>query len=572
MYKCSYKGILIAAVAATLTGCATVSYLAGIDTFWGDPLPVTKQGKAYALYLTGVIHERQGDMEKAADAWNGVIKLDEQALVPRLRLIGMRVRQNNNDQALALCKQTLRQFPNNAELWIVFGELNHQQGDIETAIAAFTKAIELKPEDLTGYGALVELQESTNDLVAAIDIYERLIERSPKSAALYYQLGINLAQIHDTENARKNFEKVLEMEPRITRARYFLALTLFESGAYEQCAEELKTYLLERPYDTSALEYRAAALARTGRLDEARYSLELILSGKEASKKHSLQYAWILLESDQIERAQQFALEAESYLFADIIFAHNLLSATSSKEVAILPWDDRFSLDDVETESDVFVSSIISIFGKDAAGSTVLAMLTNICDAVDFSPALTLFRGRILLYLEHHAEAAVLFESILENGITSKYAHYHCALAYEELDDLVKTEYHLRAYLELEPDDPDALNFLGYFYADHDMHLDEAEELLNRALKQDSENPFYLDSLGWLYYKKGKTDRAGELIRSAIYNMNSDDALLRDHLGDVYLLQGDTKRALSEWRRALRLEPSLDQVRDKINAHTKAEN
>ena len=554
-----------------LAGCAAVSYLTGVDTYWGHTAPVTSQGRAYSLYIAGVIHERRGELDKAIDAWLEVIAFDEQAVSPRLRLIRAQLRRGDYEQALDFCQEALRHSPDMPELWIMYGELNHRLGNIETAITAFMKTIELRPDDLTGYGALIDLQESTNDLVAAIEIYEQLINRSPNSAALYYQLGITLARINDAEYARETFEKVLELEPRITRARFFLALVLFELEEFERCADELLIYLGERPDDGVALAYRAAALARMGYLREARRTLELLLATDEAGAKHNLQLAWVLLQLGENESAQQFALEAGAYLFADIIFAGTLLEDSASDRQPGNLWDDRYSLDEVEAECDLFIGAVLGMYGERAAGEQTLDMLDALTDAAAFSPSLTFLRARILLYLERYQEALEALESMRSKDIVSKYIHYYSAIAFEKLEDFHGTEYHLRAFLEINPDDPDVLNFLGYFYAEHNVHLDEAEALLTRALKQDPENPYYLDSLGWIYYRQGKAMEAAELIRRAIYGMESDDAELRDHLGDVYLLKGNVERALAEWRRAFRLDPSMPGVREKIEKYSASE-
>lgn len=568
VFKCKYTIILPLLLVSLLAGCASFSYLAGMNPYFGRPAAPTDRAKAYAMYLTAVIYERHGDVDKAIKSWQHVVKLDAEALTPRLRLIGAYLRQEDNGKAMETCEEALRYFPEKSELWIVMGNLYHRQGNIEAAKESFSKAIELNPEDLTGYSALVKLHESTNDLTAAIDIYERLIQKSPDSAALYYQLGINLAQINDTDYARRVFQKVLEMEPRITRARFFLAMTYFESKEYARCAEELRVYLLERPYDTVALEYRAAALAQMGKLDEAKYAMELILASKDAQKKHSIQHAWLLVEAGRVEQAQQFALEAGGYFLADFIFFWNIVSMQGpEQEAVVVPWDERFSFDEVEDEIDLFVSAVMNVFGADSVGNKALQMIDDVDETVAFSPALTLFEARILLAMEKHQEAVDVLERILANGIASKYIHYHCALAYEALKDIENTELHLLQYLKREPDDADMLNFLGYLYADNNMKLDEAERLLQRALKQDPENPFYLDSLGWLYFRKGKLEEAAVLVRRAIYGMDSDDALLRDHLGDIYLQMEDVDRALAEWRRALRLDPTLQEVRDKIEQY-----
>ena len=112
------------------------------------------------------------------------------------------------------------------------------------------------------------------------------------------------------------------------------------------------------------------------------------------------------------------------------------------------------------------------------------------------------------------------------------------------------------------------MNYLGFMFAENNRNLEEAESLLKRALALDPENPYYMDSLGWVYYRQGKGKEALQMIRGAIYGMESDDAVLRDHLGDVYLLLGNTERALAEWRRSIRLDPTMEPVRKKIEAHT----
>ncbi len=550
-----------------LSGCAAMTELTGFDPHWGRPVPITNQGRAYALHMAGVIHERRGELPQSMAAWKAVNKIDPEAVAPRLCLIRAWLRQGEYEQALTLCKQALEHAPERADLWIVYGELSHRAGRIEAAIRAFERAIELRPDDLAGYGALVELQESTNDLVAAIDIYERLIQRSPDSAALYYQLGVNLARIKDMAYARETFEKVLALEPRITRARFLLALVLFEQGEVARSAEEFRLYLLERPGDAAALEYRAGALARDGRLEAARQVYERLIAESGAASRQYAQLAWVMFQLGQEERAQQYALEGGAYLLADIIFTLGFLRRTPEERRSDNSWDDRYSLDEVELESDLLLSAIVGFFGTERASAGLLTMLDTLEAEVGFSISPAFLRARLLLHLERHEEALAVLDRIRATGMVAKQLHYYSAVAHEKLAQDEQVERHLRAFLESDPDDPDALNFLGYFFAERSMKLDEAEQLLDRALKLSPDNPYYMDSLGWVYYQQGRAEEAAEMIRRAIYGMDTDDAVLRDHLGDVYLLKGDVDRALAEWRRALRLDPSMNAVREKIERY-----
>jgi predicted Zn-dependent protease len=113
----------------------------------------------------------------------------------------------------------------------------------------------------------------------------------------------------------------------------------------------------------------------------------------------------------------------------------------------------------------------------------------------------------------------------------------------------------------------DVVNFLAYLYAEENVKLDFAQELLERALKESPDNPYYLDSLGWVFYRQGKADKAIDYIQRAVLGMQSDDAILRDHLGDAYLLGGEPEKAVAEWKRARRLDSTLEGVQSKIDKH-----
>ena len=557
-------------LASWMCGCTLLSQSNGMTPFWSRSEAGPRQGRAYSHHLAGIICERQGDLRQAVAEYNAVIKRDRKAVTPWLRLIRTQMRLEEPGTALESCKKALKNIPDSPELWIGLAELQHNEGNIEEAVEAIKQAISLRPNDLTGYGALVELQEKTNDLVAAIEIYEKLIEKSPDSAALYFQLGINLTRIGDNGSAKEALLRVLELEPRVTRARFLLALVYFELNDFSNCETQLRAYLRERPEDTTASEYLAGTLYRTGRQQEARDILEHIISQGNVSPKNHLQLAWTLFRLGEFERAQQFALEGGAYLFADILFAF-VRSATPGEETwTTNPWDDRYTFDEVETESDLILATLPPLFGQDELVTALASRLETFEKEAGFSPVLKFFQARILVQGEKYDDARACLQALFSQGITSKYFHYYSAVIEEETDHIDEAEKHLREFLREDPDDPDVMNYLGFMFAENNRNLDEAESLLKRALALDPENPYYMDSLGWVYYRQGKGKEALQLIRKAIYGMESDDAVLRDHLGDVYLLLGNPERALAEWRRALRLDPSMETVRKKIEMYTPA--
>jgi tetratricopeptide (TPR) repeat protein len=118
------------------------------------------------------------------------------------------------------------------------------------------------------------------------------------------------------------------------------------------------------------------------------------------------------------------------------------------------------------------------------------------------------------------------------------------AAALEQLDQVEESESLFRQLVETEPNDANAANYLGYMWADREMHLEEALELIARAVSLDPENSAYLDSLGWVHYRLGDLAEAERWLRRAVdLGGNFGDGTIYCHLGEVLLAGGDRAEA-----------------------------
>ncbi|MBF0330782.1 MAG: tetratricopeptide repeat protein [Candidatus Omnitrophica bacterium] len=120
----------------------------------------------------------------------------------------------------------------------------------------------------------------------------------------------------------------------------------------------------------------------------------------------------------------------------------------------------------------------------------------------------------------------------------------------------------LKRCVAADPVNGDCLNALGYGYAEDGVNLDEAALLLKRALAIESENAAYLDSLGWVYYRQGNLTDALSFLQKAVDK--EKDPTIFDHIGDVYQKMSRPDMALEAWRAALKLDGTMDAVRNKI--------
>lgn len=129
------------------------------------------------------------------------------------------------------------------------------------------------------------------------------------------------------------------------------------------------------------------------------------------------------------------------------------------------------------------------------------------------------------------------------------FAYQHAQLL-EEAGRVAEAEQALRDLLVRDPHDANALNSLGYLFADRGLRLDEAVDLLQRAVKIEPGNPSFLDSLGWAFYKQGQLARADGPLAEAAAKM-PENSVIQDHLGDLRFRQQRYSEAVVAWERAL---------------------
>ncbi len=127
-----------------------------------------------------------------------------------------------------------------------------------------------------------------------------------------------------------------------------------------------------------------------------------------------------------------------------------------------------------------------------------------------------------------------------------------------ELDDWPATERDLQRAVEIAPEEPTALNYLGYSWAERGLNLEEAFELIEKAVSLQPNSGAIIDSLGWAHYQLGDYEQAvGHLEHAAA--LSPDDSTVTEHLGDVYWRLGREREARYQWNHALELSPSGNQ-------------
>src|SRR5206468_3755484 len=152
--------------------------------------------------------------------------------------------------------------------------------------------------------------------------------------------------------------------------------------------------------------------------------------------------------------------------------------------------------------------------------------------------------------------------------------YYYRGIVEERTKQWGKAEADMKKALELSPEQPYVLNYLGYSWIDQGINLDAGMKMLKRATELRPDDGAITDSVGWAFYRLGQFDKAVEWLERAA-EQKGDDATIIEHLGDAYWHVGRKREARFQWERALNQKPDKDRlqvIRDKLDNGLSAAN
>jgi tetratricopeptide (TPR) repeat protein len=164
--------------------------------------------------------------------------------------------------------------------------------------------------------------------------------------------------------------------------------------------------------------------------------------------------------------------------------------------------------------------------------------------------------------LKHYTAAEIIAKATDPKQLDQRF-YYQVGSTCERKGDLAEAEKYFEKCLQLAPDFAEALNYLGYMWAEHGLKLERARELIEKAVKAEPKNAAYLDSLAWVLFKLDRPKEALPYALQAAGLVEAPDATLYDHLGDIYAALKQLDQAREAWRKSLAVEPN-EAVRKKL--------
>ena len=285
------------------------------------------------------------------------------------------------------------------------------------------------------------------------------------------------------------------------------------------------------------LPFTQAPTARAG-LAEVFYTFAALLRAEQAGDYYTLLYARIAryLRPDHIDA---------------LLLTADLLEGLGQYELAIAEYRG-VAADDPAYH--------VAELGRAAA----LRRLDKVDQAIEVLEQLTRSHGDLavvhstlgdILRAQDEDQAAILaytkaLELTDEGDKRTWFLHFSRGIAYSQDKDSVAAEEDFRAALTVNPEQPQVLNYLGYSLVEENRKLDEALDMIERAVAASPNSGYIVDSLGWVYYRLGRYDEAVIQMERAV-ELEAVDPVVNDHLGDVYWAVGRQREARFQWSRAL---------------------
>jgi tetratricopeptide (TPR) repeat protein len=374
--------------------------------------------------------------------------------------------------------------------------------------------------------------------------------------------------------------------PDDTQLRLAQVLMLEALGRRETALEELQPVFKTDPYQAQAVVMDAKLRLDLGEHKGAYDRIIEALEVEPDNNRLRLQYARLLTQTDMIEAERQFQMlldaapEDPDLLFSMALIQRELNDLESAREnlerllsLNVRTDEAHYYLGKTAEEQGRLDDAMIHYMqvqpGRDfgAATNRLAELMLDAGQSAELAayfdhlrelyPQLTeqLYALEVekLMGERHLAEASALLDRALSAFPDSIALRYSRSILAEQLGNLPLAEQDLRYILELEPDNPTALNALGYMLANRTERFSEAETLIARALEISPDEPAILDSWGWVKFRLGDYDTALDYLQRA-YRVFPDPEVAA-HLGEVLWVMGDDDAAVVIWDRALTESP-----------------
>jgi tetratricopeptide (TPR) repeat protein len=502
-------------------------------------------------------------------------------------------------------REILRLDPTDADAPLWLARLYRLQNEPDKAEGVLRDLLAREPANESGVEQLTQLLLDEGKSQEGIALLQGLLQRAP-TPRLWELLGDSYNQIHDLPNAEMAYRKASESQPDDIHHLKVLAQTLLMEEKFPEALEQYQRLTQMDGDDPDNYLRLAEIYRRTKQLDKAEQNIRLAKAGAPNNLEVTYTEASIYEEQGRFDDAIRVLSEAVTAVKSESEFTPSrrrtlailyqqlgqLYRENSSYTAAVNTFEEmirlgpeedrrarvmimdtyrdardmpkaletaRKAVDTYPKERSILIAQAL-LYGENAQADQAVSRLRAMLDGSPSDFEIQLDIAQVYEESKRWTDAEQSIheaEKIQANTSGTELTGFLLGAIFERQKKFDQAEEQFRKVLETNPKSASTLNYYGYMLADRGVRLDEAVDLIKRALVEEPGNAAYQDSLGWAYYKQDKLLEAEGLLRQAAMRESHDPTIL-SHLGDLYakmgkddLAEAQWQKSIDEWHRAL---------------------
>ncbi len=523
---------------------------------------IDSRSRAYFYFIQGLLQEREGQYQQAIESYQQALNYDS-LRAPLFVQLGVAYSLSGNiEQALQQAQEAIKRDEKYIPSYFLLGSILIRQNKVKEALPVYEKVIALEPENQAALFILGTLYLNNSNYGQAIEVLQKVCQLAPDQAEAFMSLAGAYLAVDKKKEAIETYGQVIKLAPENIMAYFGLAESYERNQEFLQAIETYQQIIKINP-DNSLAQYRLGVLY---------YEQKEFARSTEVFKK--------------IEKkvADDLSVSSFYYLAAISEEQKDLKQAVDYYELSLQRLD-QMSIRQPRSQSQAGTvlpakSSIHLhlgyLFLQLKQPKKALQVITEAIAADKNNLLLYYFQGVVYTDLKRYPEAinsykqsiAVKNEQGLRLGQAGKEPdidelYFRLGILYDQAGEFSQMVDAMKKAISYNSKSSQALNYLGYSYADRGENLVEAEGYLAKAVSLEPENGAFLDSLGWLYYQEGKYGEAIEYLTKAVSYMKNDPVVL-EHLGDAYAALLLNEEALQYWRQSLAANPQNKTLKRKV--------
>jgi tetratricopeptide (TPR) repeat protein len=422
-----------------------------------------------------------------------------------------------------------------------------RQNNVEQALLDWQRYRSLSQETLERDLLIVAQKVSVSSPPeSGLLFLQKLTERYPDNWASYFALGLVADGFNRFDIALSALEKAREhqIEGSEAQINQFLAKLYLQNPPAERGIIALEPYLNKYPTDWLVQERMARLEVQASRYDEAVRRYKMILQAEPRAHTSRLSLALIQIEQKLFKAAEKNLLEVYAQKgYSDVVnYYLGLINQELGDSEKALSYFEKVKQGHYYVDAQLHSAEIYFSLKNNARTFEIL----NATKTKLPKDLLKLNRAKAIFYSSSNKpnQAIEAYKSVLLLDGDNINALMSQAMLFYDLQQFDAYVKNLKRVIQINPDEADALNALGYFYADQGENMAEAEALLTRAYQLEPESYYILDSMGWLYFQKGQYGLAKTYLQKALAIQMDEEVLIHLIKAHWQLNEKDIARTL----------------------------